>query len=210
MILTAAHVVGSLSTGYPGATEVLLGTGPASPSSGDRRIGETVESHPPEPCDEVDLDACLIRVDPHVALGSAVQDVKLSRVPRDLSCEEEPVIVYKRGVNHPALTEGLLDPTPESLRVSLERHSGEPSVRNYMKGWFVQATDGEHPFARPGDSGSIVVDEDGCAVGLLVALRSATPFNPSPDDPAFVIPILDVLDGLGIELAGPRRMCTVA
>jgi trypsin len=210
LLLTAAHVVGSLSAAHPlGQTEVLLGAMPISPASGDPHIGDVIESHPSEPCDEVELDACLVRVDDDVTLSNVVRTTVISRRPRDLGDESEEIIVYKRGINAPGLTEGLLDTTPESLRVELPQIGGPPIVRDYLHGWFVYGADGAHPFARAGDSGSIVVDEDDCVVGMVVALRSKTPYQPQPDDPAFVVPIASVLERLGIRLIGPDRACTL-
>ncbi len=90
-----------------------------------------------------------------------------------------------------------------------QRRSRRPSlVRDYLRGWFVYG-DGV-PFGQPGDSGSIVVDEDDCVVAMLVALRTEPHRPPRPEDPAFVVPILDVLDGLGVALAGPDRPCTLS
>jgi hypothetical protein len=53
---------------------------------------------------------------------------------------------------------------------------------------------GESDFAEQGDSGALVVDEQGSAVGLLYAVASGI-------DLAFASPIGAVLGGLGIELA---------
>jgi hypothetical protein len=203
MILTAAHVVGSLSAAHPlGWREVRLGTGTKGMSAADPRIGDVIESHPPEPCEEVELDACLVRVDEHVTLGGGVRARQASGQARDLDGHEELVPVFKRGINDPRPTEGQLDPTPESLRVGLLGASaGQASVRDYLRGWFVYGV--ERPFARSGDSGSIVVDEDDRVVAMVVALRTNNPHDPKIDDPAFVIPIMDILDGLKVRLAAP-------
>jgi hypothetical protein len=209
LLLTAAHVVGSLSAAHPlGQKDVLLGSGPAA-GAGDPHIGRVLESHPPEPCVEVDLDASLVEVEDHVTLGRHVRETILSGVPRELVDEDEPIIAFKRGINPPGLTEGLLDPTPESLRVVLPQPGGPGIRRNYLRGYFVYGTDHTHPFARGGDSGSIVIDEDDCVVGMVVAMRTNTPLEPRSSDPAFVVPITDVLRGLGVRLAGPRRACTL-
>ena len=206
LLLTAAHVVGSLCAAHPkGRADVLLRTGVASTSSGDPQIGEVIESHPAEPCEEVKLDACLVRVGEHVTLGSVLREQPTSGRARDLTGIEDFVTVYKRGIRDPGLTRGLLDPTPVSLKVELPQPSGPDIVRDYMQGWFVYGD--EHPFAQPGDSGSIVTDEDDCVVALVVALRSPTPHAARVEDPAFVVPILDVLAGLDIRLAGPHRPC---
>jgi hypothetical protein len=209
-MLTAAHVVGSLSAAHSlGQREVLLGTGVGAASSGDPRIGDVVTSHPAEPDDEVRLDASLVLVDEHVSLGHVVRQTITSGRARDLEHADDLVVVFKRGISPPGLTQGLLDPTPESLKVLLPQPGGPAIVRDYLRGWLVHGTDGS-PFARAGDSGSIVIDEDDCVVAMIVALRTATPHAPKPDDPAFVIPILDILEGLDVRLTGPDRPCTVS
>jgi hypothetical protein len=208
LMLTAAHVVGSLSCAHPAQREVLLRSGPASASAADPRIGDVVDSHPPEPCEEVHLDGSLVRVDDHVKLGQVVCETITSGRARDLEGVEDLVTVFKRGINTPGLTEGLLDPTPASLKVLLPRAGGAPVVRDYLRGWFVYGHGA--PFARPGDSGSIVVDGDDCVVAMVVALRTDPRREVRTEDPAFVIPILDILAGLGVRLSGPDRPCTLS
>jgi hypothetical protein len=207
-MLTAAHVVGSLSAAHPlGQREVLFGTELARPSSADPRIGDVIASHPAEPTEEVQIDACLVRVDDHVTLTQVVRDTITSGRPRNLDGMDDFITVFKHGINAPGVTQGLLDPTPEAFKVVLPQAGGPPVVRDYLRGWFVYG-DGV-PFARPGDSGSIVVDEDDCIVAMVVALRTEPYRPPQPDDPAFVVPIIDVLNGLGVALAGPDRPCTI-
>jgi hypothetical protein len=208
-MLTAAHVLGSLSAAHPlGQREVLLRAGVAARSSGDPRIGDVIDSSPPEPSEEVLLDACLVRVDDHVTLRGLVRETISSACARDLSGLDDLVTVFKRGINSPGLTRGLLDPTPASLKVVLPQPGGPPVVRDYLQGWFVHGDDG--PFARPGDSGSIVVDGDDCVVAMVVALET-DPLRPfRPEDPAFVIPILSILEGLDVRLTGPDRPCTLS
>jgi hypothetical protein len=209
MMLTAAHVVGSLSSAHLlGQREVLLLPDvAASSSSGDPRIGDVVLSDPAEPTEEIRLDACLVRVDDHVTLRQVVRDTITSGRARNLEEVDDLVTVYKRGGTS-GLTQGLLDPTPESLKVELPQTGGPPVVRDYLRGWFVEGHD--EPFARPGDSGSIVVDEDECVVGMVVALRTDPQRGPQLTDPAFVIPIIDILDGLSVRLTGPDRPCTLS
>lgn len=209
LMLTAAHVVGSLSTAHAlDERHVLLRTGVGAASSGDPVIGEVIESHPPEPCTTVELDACLVRVRDHVSLGHVVRETITSGRARDLRGLDDLVPVFKRGINTPSLTAGLLDPTPVIGRTKLLQPHGPPIVREYPNGWYVEG-DGV-PFAKLGDSGSIVVDEDDCVVAMIVAIRSATPHAPGVEDPAFVIPIFNILDGLNVRLAGPDRPCTLS
>lgn len=208
-MLTAAHVVGSLSAAHPlGQREVLLRTGIVATTSGDPRIGDVIDSSPAEPSEEVLLDACLVRVEDHVTLGQTVRETITSARARDLTGLEDLVTVFKRGINPPGLTRGLLDPTPASLKVVLPQAGGPPIIRDYLQGWFVHGDDG--PFAEPGDSGSIVIDEDDCIVAMIVALETDPQRPLRPEDPAFVIPILNILDGLDIRLTGPDRPCTLS
>ena len=80
-MLTAAHVVGSLSLAHPlDQREVLLGAAFARPSSGDPRIGDVIASHPAEPSEEVQIDASLVRVDEHVTLTQLVRDTITSEL----------------------------------------------------------------------------------------------------------------------------------
>jgi hypothetical protein len=154
------------------------------------------------------LDACLIRVEDHVTLGQTVRETITSARARDLSGLEDLVTVFKRGINPPGLTRGLLDPTPASLKVVLPQAGGPPIVRDYLQGWFVDGDDS--PFAEPGDSGSIVIDEDDCIVAMIVALETNPQRPLHLEDPAFVIPILNILDGLDLRLTGPGRPCTLS
>ncbi|HEV7584848.1 MAG TPA: trypsin-like serine protease [Solirubrobacteraceae bacterium] len=208
MLLTAAHVLGSLSAAHPlGQREAVLRAGVAAASSGDPRIGDVVFSHPAQPCIEIELDACVVRVDDNVELTQTVRETITSGTPRDLTESEEMIRVHKRGLVS-GLTTGWLDPIPSSLTTRAEGPNGWEILREYTKGWLVIGEPG--PFAAPGDSGSIVVDDDDCVVGLIVALETQYPRGPlKPEDPALVVPIVDVLRGLGVELTGPARACTL-
>ncbi|MGI8596774.1 MAG: hypothetical protein ACR2LY_05750 [Thermoleophilaceae bacterium] len=213
LMLTAAHVVGSLSAAHPlGQKEVLLGRGPA-PLSGDPLIGDAVASHPPEPSDVVELDACLVALQDHVDLRQEVRGgVVTSGRPREMSTvpEDDTIVVHKRGINSPGLTSGLLDPEPVALQTELSSWAGRGVLRDYPRGYLITGTDAEYPFARGGDSGSIIIDDDDCVLGMIVALITDSPTHPRPGDPAFMVGINDVLAGLDIRLVGPDRPCTCA
>jgi hypothetical protein len=92
--------------------------------------------------------------------------------------------------------------------VVTQSHPPAPCAEIELDACLVNVGDGS-PFARQGDSGAVVVDEDDCVVGMVVALKTATRLEPKPDDPAFVVPIVDVLNGLGVRLAGPDRACVL-
>jgi len=211
LMLTAAHVVGSLSTAHDETlTEVLLGEGVAVLPS-DPTIGRVLASHPEDPCREIEVDASVVSAEPGVSFNRVIREAETSRRPRDLNDlpEGQDLVVFKRGMNTPGLTEGLLDTTPSSLAVELPRSDGTAVRRDYLRGYFVTGTEENDPFARQGDSGSVVVDEDDCVLGLVVALRISDPTNPHPQDPAFVVAITDVLEALDLELTGPDRPCTL-
>ena len=179
-------------------------------SSLDRTIGEVVASHPNDPAaQEVALDAALVRPYDRVQLASVVRDVPTSCIARDVeetSSDDNPVVVHKRGFAT-GLTSGLLEPFPVSLEVAGRGENGEEVVRDYTRGFFVEGDPG--PFAKPGDSGAIVIDDDGCVVGMVVAVASKNPQDVQPSDAAFVVPVTDLLANLSLDLAGPSRPCTV-
>lgn len=177
--------------------------------SADRHIGQVTLSHPAENVAEVHLDAALVEPSGRVRCHNLVRATVTSCLGRDVedsAYEDNPVLVHKRGFSTNE-TSGLLDPVPESLDVEGRLPNGTTVVRSYMRGYFVFGDGG--PFAKPGDSGSVVVDDDDCVVGMIVALRTADPNGVKESDPAFVVPISDLVEHLGVELIGPARACTV-
>jgi len=211
LFLTAAHVVGSLSE-VAGAEVIRVNyvAGFGGASSQDRLVGEVYYSDPVDPdVDEVALDAALVEPADDVTFGSVVSDVPTSCFARDVeetAGDDNPVIVHKRGFAT-GFTTGLLEPYESTLEIEGRRPDGSPIVRTYTRGYLVTG-DNDEAFAKPGDSGAIVTDADGCIVGMVVAVVAATPNNVHPDDPAFIVPISDLLDALSVRLAGPRRPCT--
>jgi hypothetical protein len=206
-VLTAAHVVGALGT-PPDGTEVMYVAG-FGVGATDRPIGTVRLSHPEEETSEVLLDAALVATNESVTCTSVVNKEKTSRIARDIAntCQPgEPMIVHKRGWKT-GRTEGLLNPTIESLDVDEQLADGTIITRSYLRGYFVVGSD--RPFAEPGDSGAIVVDEDDCVLGMIVALRTKNPNTPSAEDQAFVVPIGNLITTLDIELLGPDRQCTL-
>jgi hypothetical protein len=206
-VLTAAHVVGALGT-PPDGTEVMYVAG-FGVGATDRPIGTVVLSHPEEETSEVLLDAALVATNQSVTCTSVVNKEKTSRIPRDIAttCPPgEPLIVHKRGWKTDR-TVGLLDPEEQSLDVDEQLADGTVITRNYLGGYFVVGD--QEPFAEPGDSGAVVVDEDDCVLGMIVALRTKNPGTPSAEDQAFVVPIDNLITTLDIELLGPDRQCTL-
>lgn len=210
LLLTAAHVVGSLSSAHGNnPNEVLLISGVGAPGSGDPVIGQVLRSSPPEPTRDVLLDASLVSVEDHLTLSNEIIATTTSRLHRELYDLEDLIPVVKRGSSS-GLTRGLLDPTPVTARVELPGAKGDWPYFNYEEGWWVESSDKDQPFAKPGDSGSIVIDEDECVVGMVVAVVTANPSAMKATDPAFVVPISGLLDGLEISLIGPNRPCTLS
>jgi hypothetical protein len=206
LFLTAAHVVGSLSPAHGiDPPEVRLQIGVGAAGSGDPVIGRVVRSSPEAPTETVQLDASLVLTSENVTLGAVVRSTVCSGRPRHLDDATNFIPVFKRGMRS-GLASGLLDPTPVTALINLAGAAGQ-SVR-YEEGWWVEGDDGA--FARPGDSGAIVVDEDDCVIGMVVAVDSENPADVQPSDRAFVISIADLIDGLEIALVGPDRPCTVA
>lgn len=188
---------------------MLYVAGPGGASSADQEIGRVRLSHPAEDVTEVDLDVALIDPAAHVECRNVVRETVTSCLARDVEetvDEDNPVLVHKRGFKTGDTT-GLLVPVAESLDVEGRLPDGRSIVRSYLRGYFVFGDDG--PFAKPGDSGSIVVDEDDCVVGMIVALRAADTTNVKASDPAFVVPVADIIKKVGVELSGPARVCTV-
>ena len=210
-LLTAAHVLGSLSWAHEfDRGDVLLATNSGVPGSGDPTIGHVHLSHPSEPCEEVQLDASLISAVDGVTLSDVVREEHLSGIARNVeetAVDDNPVIVYKRGIMEPKLTSGLLEPIATLARLESSQADGTTIVRSYPRVFFVYG-DGE-PFAKPGDSGAVVTDADDCVVGMLVGLRLTRSTTLDEDTPGIVVPIVNILDTLGLELLGPKRACTV-
>lgn len=212
-LLTAAHVAGSLSWAHgSGRDDVRLAQMSKVPSAGDPKIGRVFLSHPPDPCRDVEIDAALILPEQGVSLGDVVRRQVVSGRHRDVEAtalDDSPVIVYKRGIQEPGLTAGYLEPFPVSIGLDQNQPDGSKAARIYPR-VFVVVGDG-CAFAKPGDSGSVVVDEDECVVGMLVGVRPLDPLSPhviTDETPAYVVSIVDIINELNLELMGPDRPCT--
>jgi hypothetical protein len=190
--------------------DVLLAANSGVPGSGDPTIGHVHLSHPPEPCAEVELDTSLIAAVDGVTLNDIVRAERLSGIARDVEAtalDDNPVIVYKRGIREPKLTSGLLEPFAISTLLKSRLPDGASALRRYLRVFRVYGDQG--PFAQPGDSGSVVVDADDCVVGMLVGLDRTDGVAVGDHTPGIVVPIIDILNTLGLALLGPRRPCTV-
>jgi len=210
-LLTAAHVIGSLSWAHGSErTDVLLAENSGVPGSGDPIVGHVHSSHPPEPRQEVELDASLIATVDGVTLKDIVREHGPSGIAHDVEAtavNDNPVIVHKRGITEPKLTSGLLEPFAISALLESQLPDGASTFRRYLRVFRVYGDQG--PFAKPGDSGAVVIDDDDCVVGMLVGLACTDRNAIDENTPGIVVPIIDILDTLGLELPGPHRPCTL-
>jgi hypothetical protein len=210
-LLTAAHVIGSLSWAHGSErTDVLLAENSGVPGSGDPIVGHVHSSHPAEPCQEVELDVSLVTTVDGVTLNDIVREQGLSGIARDVEAtalDDNPVIVHKRGITEPKLTSGLLEPFAVSVLLESQLPGGASTWRRYLRVFRVYGDQGQ--FAKPGDSGAVVIDDDDCVVGMLVGLACADRTAIDENTPGIVVPIVDILETLGLELLGPKRPCTV-
>lgn len=210
-LLTAAHVIGSLSWAHGSErTDVLLAENSGVPGSGDPIVGHVHSSHPAEPCQEVELDVSLITAVNGATLNDIVREQNLSGIARDVEAtalDDNPVIVHKRGITEPKFTTGLLEPFAVSVLLESQLPSGTSTWRRYLRVFRVYGDQGQ--FAKPGDSGAVVIDDDDCVVGMLVGLACTNMSAIDENTPGIVVPITDILDTLNLELPGPQRPCTV-
>lgn len=199
-MLTAAHVVGSLCPAYRHGvpTSVYAGLGRAGGSI-DEFVGQVIKSVPVEPELEIEIDACLISPAPHIVLSNVILEHPTPNRIREISeVPDDDLVVYKRGATQPSLTAGVLviEETDLVVDVKVKPHSIETIEREYVDGYFIHSTD-EFPFAKDGDSGSIVVDENGHPVGMVVAVSGK---GKKPTDKAFCVPLQKILDSLDVRL----------
>ena len=106
-----------------------------------------------------------------MTLKDIVREHGPSGIARDVEAtavNDNPVIVHKRGITEPKLTSGLLEPFAISALLKSQLPDGASTFRRYLRVFRVYGDQG--PFAKPGDSGAVVIDDDDCVVGMLVGL----------------------------------------
>jgi hypothetical protein len=166
LILTAAHVCGSLSPAGPGHTRVLHSTVGASQDHG-RPLGEVRRCVPEDDASTViPIDAAVIKPYPDVSINDRVGQGRTPAGCRDLLTDppNDLIVVHKDGATT-GRTTGLLEPVVVA---------DQTVTRHYTQGWWIIG-ENDRPFAQDGDSGSIVLDEDGAAVGMVVAVDKGNP-----------------------------------
>lgn len=197
--LTAAHVVGGLSPGRGQTSRVFTG-----PLRGTHMVGVLIghsgDSVPSSRRKKVcPVDAALIVPLQHVECSRRIgQDLKASgQYFKDIYDHElNDLTVYKAGART-GLTRGKIAEIGVALRT--KPRGDHPGPIQYPLGYHVMSDEDNKHFALPGDSGSIVISDDGKVVGMVVAMHDA------PNDPsayAFVIPIRPILEALGVRLIG--------
>lgn len=202
-LLTAAHVVGSLSQAFGSTDEVLLGFLGAG-SALDQNVGRVIRSAPALPTDQIYVDAALVGLAPGVTGIEEIREERPNGRARDIIAQGQThgeIVVHKRGPN--GFTSGLLILEPTILRARTPGPAGPVNVV-YYNGYWIHGTDDGRAFAGPGDSGSAVIDDDDCIVGMVVAVEND---SGDPSTRAFYVPIVPILDELDVELIGPTRPC---
>lgn len=196
VLLAAAHTVGALSSGFGRTDRVMFGSSSIVGGSNDELLGQLLRSAPAGPCQELDVDAAIVRPAPGVQLRREIAGGPTIGSPRDLLTEnlKEPIPVHKRGARtgftsgwlHSATTTVTLDDATQGTCLYLDAFLIEPSSSD--------------AFALPGDSGSIVVDDADRVVGMMVGVLGKTKEN---EQPGICFPIVPTLDALGVDLIGP-------
>jgi hypothetical protein len=96
-------------------------------------------------------------------------------------------VVHKDGATT-GRTTGLLEPVVVS---------DQTDTRHYTQGWWIIG-ENDRPFALDGDSGSIVLDEDGAAIGMVVAVdKDAPPLT-------FCHALAPILQALQVKVPGDQ------
>lgn len=194
VVLTAAHAIGSMSPGHGRNDRVKFGTGGQSGGSHDGILGTVLRSAPASPSNTLTVDAALVSPVNNISTSRVVRaGAKTLGTPRDLLAEapEDYVRVHKRGAST-GLTSGYLEPEAVAHVLKDSTH-GEC---NYLDGFLIEGDDGEH-FAKGGDSGSVVIDDEDRVVGMVVGVLNET-------RRAFCVPIVPILEELDIHLLGPK------
>jgi hypothetical protein len=197
VLLAAAHTVGALSPGFGRTNRVMFGSSSMVGGSTDELLGQLIRSVPTAPCQELDVDAAIVRPAGGVQLRREISGGPTMGSARDLLTEtlKEPIPVHKRGARtgftsgwlHTATTTVTLDDATQGACLYLDAFLIEPSSSD--------------AFALPGDSGSIVVDDHDRVVGMVVGVLGK--MQKENERPAICFPIMPTLDALDVDLIGP-------
>lgn len=202
MLLTAAHVIGSL---FPMSTQETSVVGYGDLASDEPHDTATApipaikidlatleRSVPPERTQRCSVDAAIARVSSDRELrnhlgGEPIMGVRDIREVLDTDIQ---VCMYGACSN---MRHGILNTAPiaERLQVGNSKHEVF-----YERACYISSRD-ERPFADRGDSGSIVVDEERLAVAMVVGLSGT---GEGSAKLTLATPLVPVLEALEVEL----------
>jgi hypothetical protein len=202
MLLTAAHVIGSL---FPMSTQETSVVGYGDLASHEPHDTSTApipsinfdlatleRSIPPERTQRCSVDAAIARISSDRELrnhlgGEPIMGVRDIREILDTNIQ---VCMYGAASN---MRHGVLNTAPiaERLQVGNSEHDVF-----YERACYISSRD-ERPFADRGDSGSIVVDENRHAVAMVVGLSGA---SEGPAKLTLATPLVPALEALEVEL----------
>lgn len=201
MLLTAAHVIGGLFPWPTKETSVVgygdLGDGqphetlttPVPAVSSD--LGRLARSVPPSLSQRCSIDAAIARVSSDRELRNHLNEEPILGV-RDISDildTDIPVEMFGACSNR---RQGILNTAPvtERLRLGTTEHRVF-----YERACLVRSNDDE-PMAIPGDSGSVLIDDNHHAVAMIVgAIHDGDIIGA-----AVATPLAPALDALGVEI----------
>lgn len=211
MLLTAAHVIGGLFPFSKSETEVmgygevhdrdLHDTTTQAQEAIKFSLGELRRSIPPSHRQECTVDAAIAEVTGRRELSNHLEGEPIAGV-RDIGPlvgVEFPVGMFGARSN---LRRGALSTAPVTEQIEIGQ-SGR--LVTYRHACHIASTD-DRPFADHGDSGSIVVDEDGYAVAMVVGLASPATGTPRH---ALAIPMSPILEELEVDLYPGQHLIKV-
>jgi hypothetical protein len=135
----------------------------------------------------ISIDAAFNKPTPNITINDRIGHGRIPTGCRNLLADppDDLVVVHKDGATT-GRTTGLLDPVVVS---------DQTDTRHYTQGWWIIG-ENDSPFALDGDSGSIVLDEDGAVVGMVVAVDKAIP------PLTFCHALAPILEALQVKVAG--------
>lgn len=200
-VLTAAHVIGGLFPWLTDETSVV-GYGDLQPDEAHDTataplpalmapLGRLERSVPPAMAASCTTDAAIARAVSRRELVNSIDDQPIAGALdiRDLHNTDIPVRMLAARSKR---REGILNTARVADRI---RIAFSDNYVFYEHGCLIRGNDGE--FAKPGDSGSVVVDDANRVIAMVVGL-----FEHDDDAPrsTFAVPIAAVLEELDVKL----------
>ncbi len=202
MLLTAAHVIGSL---FPMSTQETSVVGYGDLASDEPHDTATApipaikidlatleRSIPPERTQRCSVDAAIARISSDRELRNHLggEPIMGVRDIREILDTDIQVRMYGARSN---MRQGVLNTAPIAERLQVGNSEHEVF---YERACYISSLD-ERPFAAQGDSGSIVVDEEGHAVAMVVGLSGT---GEGPAKLTLATPLVPVLEELEVDL----------